>query len=79
MLSDEQMSKIFKILPFSLLPEEQMSNSVGVKHLPVDLGGGNLELPPRFPSFSMHILVGAQTVCVLDSRRVDEGAGLERK
>ena len=52
---------------------------MGVKHLPVDLGGGNLELPPRFPSFSMHILVGAQTVCVLDSRRVDEGAGLERK
>ena len=33
MLSDEQMSKRW---PFSLLNDEQMSNWVGVKHLPVD-------------------------------------------
>ncbi len=32
MLSDEQMSKRW---PFSLLNDEQMSNWVGVKHLPV--------------------------------------------
>ena len=32
MLSDEQMRKI---LPFSLLNDEQMSHWVGVKHLPV--------------------------------------------
>ena len=31
-LSDEQMSKRW---PFSLLNDEQMSNRVGVKHLPV--------------------------------------------
>ena len=34
MLSDEQMSKR---LPVSLLNDEQMSNWVGVKHLPVNL------------------------------------------
>ena len=34
MLSDEQMSKRW---PFSLLNDEQMSNWVGVKHLPVGL------------------------------------------
>ena len=39
MLSDEQMRKIW---PFSLLNDEQMSNKVGVKHLPdiIRLGGG---------------------------------------
>ena len=33
-LSDEQMSKRW---PFSLLNDEQMSNWVGVKHLPVEV------------------------------------------
>ena len=36
MLSDEQMSKRW---PFSLLNDEQMSNWVGVKHLPAIVGG----------------------------------------
>ena len=42
MLSDEQMSKR---LPFSLLDDEQMSNWVGVKHLPAkNIGGESQEL-----------------------------------
>ena len=38
-LSDEQMRKI---LPFSLLNDEQMSNKVGVKHQPA-----SSKVPPR--------------------------------
>ena len=43
MLSDEQMSKRW---PVSLLNDEQMSNWVGVKHLPVRVVSSNDKANP---------------------------------
>ncbi len=49
-LSDEQMSKK---LQFSLLNDEQMSNWVGVKHLPDEVVEvtGSLDLPAEWECF----------------------------
>ena len=46
MLSDEQTSKTW---PFSLLNDEQMSNWVGVKHLPVFENHHKVSHHPRYP------------------------------